>query len=155
MKRLISSVALALGCAVLTVQAQETTTKTTTESSGGDVKTVTYTGCVQTGTQARSYILDKVVPISRTTTNEATGATSTTTTYVLVPGERVEVQQHIGHKVEVTGMLIPAGDVKTETKTEIDREDGKDSKTKETVKTENSMAQFRVTSIKALGETCN
>jgi hypothetical protein len=155
MSRFIPSLALALGCAAIAVNAQETTTRTTTKSSGGEVKTVTYTGCVQTGTQARSYVLDKVVPVSKTTTSDVTGATSTTTTYLLVPGERVEVQQHVGQKVEVTGMLIPAGDVKTETKTEIERDDAKDTKTKETVKSDNATAQFRVTSIKALGEACS
>ena len=154
MSRFITSVAFAVGFAALTVHAQDTTTTTTTKTSGGEIKSVTYTGCVHTGTQAKSYVLDKVVPVSRTTTSDS-GITSTTTTYMLIPGERVEVQEHVGHKVEVTGNLIPAGKIKTETTTKVDREDAKDTTSREKTKTDNDMPQFQVTSIKSLGETCN
>jgi len=155
MTRVTSFVAFAFGCVALTAYAQDTTVKSTTKSSGGEVKTVTYTGCVHEGEQARTYVLDKVVPVSRTTTTDETGASSTTTTYMLVPGERVEMQTHVGHKVEVTGMLIPAGKVTSETKTTVDREDAKDTKSSEKVSTKNPSPQFRVTSIKSLAESCN
>ena len=154
MNRLITSVALALGCVTLTAHAQDTTVKSRTKTTGGDVQTVTYTGCVQTGTEAKSYILDKVVPVSRTTTTDAAGSTSSSTTYMLVPGEKVEVQQHVGHKVEVSGTLISGGDVKSETKTTVDREHAPDTKTREKVETHGPMPQFRVTSIKSLAERC-
>src|SRR6185503_2689212 len=108
------------------------------------------------GTETRTYMLSKVVPVTRTTETIGTaGTTSTTvTSYMLVPGETVEIQQHVGHKVEVTGTLIPAGDTKTETKTKVEREDGKDTTVKETTKTDNAMPQFRVTAIKDLAEKC-
>ena len=147
------AVALALG---LTVSAQDTTVKSTTKTSGGEVKTVTYTGCVGAGTETRTYVLNKVVPVTRTTETVGTGGTRTITetTYMLVPGETVEIQQHVGRKVEVTGTLIPAGDTKTTTKTKVEREDAKDTTVKEKVKADNAMAQFRVTSIKDLAERC-
>ena len=147
------AVALALG---LTVSAQDTTVKTTTKSSGGDVKTVSYTGCVGAGTETKTYVLNKVVPVTRTTETIGTSGRTVieTTSYMLVPGETVEIQKVMGHKVEVTGNLIPAGDTKTETTTKIERDDAKDSTVKETVKTENAMAQFRVISIKDLAERC-
>lgn len=155
MRRVILSVAFALVTTALTAHAQETTTKSKTKSSGGDAKKVTYVGCVQAGTEASTFMLDKVAPVSQTkTTDLTTGESSTTTTYKLVPGQ-VEVQSHVGHKVEVTGMLIPAGDVKTETETKIDRKDAKDTKVKERSETKNAPAQFQVTSIKDLGERCN
>jgi hypothetical protein len=140
----------------LAANAQETTTKTKTTSSGGPAQTVTYTGCVQTGTQTSSYVLNKVVPVTKTTTVEgpAGSTTTTSTSYVLVPGERVQLQENVGHKVEVTGTLVPAGDTKTETRTEVERE-GKDSRTRERVETKNAPAQFRVTSIKSLGDKCD
>ena len=100
-------------------------------------------------------MLDKVLPVSRTTTTDATGATSTTTTYMLVPGERVDVKTQVGHKVEVTGMLIPAGKVTSETKTTVNREDAKDTKSTEKSSNEEPAPQFRVTSIKSLAESCN
>ena len=156
MRRFITSFAFALACAGLVAQAQETKTRTETKSSGGQPQVVTYTGCVQTGTQAKTFVLDKVVPVTKTTTTETptSSTTTTSTSYVLVPGETVQVQEHVGHKVEVTGMLIPGGDTKTETTTRTDREDAKDTKTRERVETKNAMPEFRVTSIKTIGQSC-
>ena len=157
MRRFITSFAFALACTGLAASAQETTTKTETKSSGGPVQAVTYTGCVQTGTQAKTYVLDKVVPVTKTTTTETPTSSTTTqsTSYVLVPGgESVTVQEHVGHKVEVTGMLIPGGNTRTETTTRTDVEDAPDTKTRERVETKNAMPQFRVTSIKTLADRC-
>src|SRR2546427_10965063 len=90
MNRFIVTVTVALTCASGLAIAQETKTKT--EVKGGKAQTITYTGCVQTGTEAQTYILDHVVPISRTTitTDEVgTSGVSTTTRYALVTGEKV------------------------------------------------------------------
>jgi hypothetical protein len=153
MSRLISSVTLALVATVFTAHAQETTVKSKTRSEGGEAQTVTYTGCVAAGTESRTYILDKVVPVSRTTTTDLrTGESSSSTRYELVPGT-VQVQEHVGKKVEVTGTLIPGGDTKTETTTRVER-DGDDAKTRERVEKKNAMPEFRVTSIRDLGERC-
>jgi hypothetical protein len=147
-----SAIALAIG---VTVSAQESGTKTTTttKTTGGDVKTMTYTGCVGAGTETKTYVLDKVMPV--TTTRQVGAATIVSTGYVLVPAETIQIQEHVGRKVEVTGTLIPAGDTKTETKTKIEREDAKDTTIKQTTKTDNARPQFRVTSIKDLGERCD
>jgi hypothetical protein len=154
MRRFITSLALALGCSAMLVNAQETRTKTETKTSGDSPQTVTYTGCVQTGTQAKTYVLDKVVPVTRTTTTETPTSSTTTssTSYVLVPGESVTVQEHVGQKVEVTGTLIPGGDSRTETRTRTEREDGRDSETRSRVENKNAMPEFRVTSIKTIGQ---
>jgi hypothetical protein len=155
--RFISSVTIALSVAfAAAMQAQEV--KSTTKITGDNVKPVTFMGCLQTGTQASSYVLDKVVPIGQTTKTEATGTAgeitkTTTTTYALVPGERVEFQKMVGHKVEVTGVLL-SGDTKTETKTKIEREGEKDVTVKDKSKTENALPQLRVTSIKHLADSC-
>ena len=150
----ISGIVLALG---LVVNAQETTTKTETKTSGAQPKTVSYTGCVGAGTETRTYVLSKAVPVTRTTeTIGTTGSTTITeTSYMLVPGQTVQVQEHVGHKVEVTGTLVPAGDSKTQTKTTIERDDAPDTTVKEKSKTDNAMPRFNVTSIKDLGERCN
>ena len=154
--RFVASVTVALSVAfAATMQAQEV--KSTTKISGDNVKAVTYTGCLQSGTEARSFILDKVVPVGQSTKTEVGTAgeiTKTTiTTYALVPGERVEFQPMVGHKVEVTGVLV-SGDSKTETKTKVEREGEKDVTTKEKSKTENALPQLRVTSIKHLADSC-
>ena len=159
MSRLIGTAILATAFAAVGVHAQDTTVKTTTKTEGGG-KTITYTGCVQTAPETRSFTLDHIVPVSRTTVTEAPGAngaaetTTTTTKYVLVPGPTVQFQQFVGHKVEVTGMIVPAGDSKTRTETKVERDHGPDTKTTETVKRDNSMAEFRVMSIKHLADSC-
>ena len=51
--------------------------------------------------------------------------------------------------------MIPAGDSKTTTTTKVEREDAPDSKTKETVKSDNALPQFRVTSIKKVADSCD
>ena len=159
MNRSIAALVVAFGCAsVINVAAQDTKTTTTTKTEGAKAQSITYTGCMQSGTETRSYQLAKVVPVSRTTetTVGTTGVptTTTTTTYALVPGEKVEFQTHVGHKVEVTGMMIPAGESKTSTETKVEREDAPDTKSKETVKTNTPVPQFRVMSIKDTNESC-
>jgi hypothetical protein len=154
MRRYAVALSMALGIAIA-AHAQETTTRTTTKTEGDKSQTVTYTGCVQTGTETKSYILDKVVPVGRTTTVGPTGTTYSTTTYALVPGERVEFQQFVGHKVEVTGVMIPAGESKTETRTKIERDGAPDTNIKEKTKSDRAMPQFQVTSIKHLADSCS
>jgi hypothetical protein len=157
--RFVANVTVALSVAFATgLYAQDQTVKSTTKITGDDVKAVTFTGCLQSGTESRSYILDKVVPVGQTTKVEATGTSgeirkTTTTTYALIPGEKVEFQNLVGHKVEVTGVLI-SGDTKTETKTKVEREGEKDVTTKDKMKTENAAPQLRVTSVKHLADSC-
>ena len=155
MSRLIGTAVMAVALAVA-AHAQDSTVKTETKTSGGG-QMVTYTGCVQGSPQTRSFTLDHVVPLGQTTTTEHSGGVESTTTtlrYALVPGPTVEFQEFVGHKVEVTGILIPAGDSKTKTTTKTEREDGPDTKTTETVKREGGMSQFRVISIKHLADSC-
>jgi hypothetical protein len=78
--RFIGATTLAFACAVgLAAQAQETTTRTETKKVD-DAKMVTFSGCVKPGTEAKAFILEKAVPISRTTTQEATGTSGVVTT---------------------------------------------------------------------------
>jgi hypothetical protein len=151
---LTSGAVLALG---LVVNAQDTKIESKTKTSGAQPQTVSYTGCVGAGTETRTYVLSKAVPVTRTTETVGTAGSTTVTetSYVLVPGQTVQVQEHVGHKVEVTGTLVPAGDSKTQSKTTIEREDAEDTKLKSKTKTDNAMPRFSVTSIKDLGERCN
>jgi len=152
--KFVTSLAAALFCASLAVHAQDTTTtKSKTKIEGDKAKTVTYTGCLDKGTETNTFMLNKVVPVTTTKTTQvgtAGAVTSTETSYVLVPGERVTLTSHVGHKVEVTGMLIPAGETKTRTK--IEREHGGDTTIKEKVNSDHP--HFRVISVKELAEPC-
>jgi hypothetical protein len=149
MKR-ISTFILALGCASL-VHAQSDKIKTTVKTD--DAHAVTYTGCVQTGTRTKTYVLDHVAPVRRTTETNADGSSTTTTTYALVSDGNVQFEQQVGHKVEVQGVLIPAGhgDADITTRTKVN---GKEEKTKTEID-KTSVPQLRVLSVKPLGETCS
>jgi hypothetical protein len=143
--------ALALGCASL-VHAQSDKVKTTIKTD--DAHLVTYTGCVAEGPQTRTFVLNKVMPVGQTTqtTTDASGVSSstTTTTYALVPSDTAQITEYVGHKVQVTGMMVPKGDMRARTETKVDG----DTVKKEETKTESDMPQFRVISIRNLGETC-
>jgi hypothetical protein len=75
------------------------------------------------------------------------------TKYVLVPSEQVEMQEHVGHKVEVTGVLVPAGkgDAKIKTETKLP---GQEEKTEAKIE-KGPVPQFRVISIKQLADSCS
>jgi hypothetical protein len=152
MRRMFTAIALIFGCSMIGVQAQSQTTESKTKIKTEDAKTMTFSGCVQTGTEARTYILQHVVPVSTTTEAIGTGGTLTTTSYALVP-EKVELQEQVGHKVEVTGVVIPAGkgDSKIETKTKTG---GTEEKTKTEV-ARGPMPQLRVISVKTLADRCS
>jgi len=151
--RFVTSLAAALFCASLAVHAQDTTTTKSKTKVEGNTKTVMYTGCLDKGTETNTFMLNKVVPVTTTKTTQvgtAGSVTSTETSYILVPGEKVSLTSHVGHKVEVTGLMIPAG--KTETRTKIEREHGGDTTIKE--KTNSDHPHFRVISVKELAEPC-
>src|SRR6266700_60805 len=85
MRRFLIPFVIAIGCAaVLDVQTGAQTSESKTRVKTEHAKTMTYTGCVQTGTETRTYTLQNVVPISKTETS-GTAGTTTTTTYALVP----------------------------------------------------------------------
>src|ERR1051325_868316 len=117
MKRFATTCILALGCASL-VHAQSDKVKTTVKTDDG-ARLVSYSGCVQS-TPAHTYVLEHVAPVSKSTTFNADGSATTTTTFALVPEASVQLEPQVGHRVEVTGVVIPAGhgdaDIKTRTK---------------------------------------
>jgi len=156
--RFLMSVAAAVLGASMAINAQSSTTTTTTKTEDGKMKTVTYTGCLQTGTETQTWMLNKVVPVTTETTRPtATGGTITTseTSYVLVPGEKVTLQEHVGHKVQVVGMLVPEGESKAKTTTKIEREGEPDMKMKEKSKVDSDHPRLRVISVKELSEPCS
>jgi hypothetical protein len=152
MRKVIAAAAIVLGF-TFTSSAIGQDVKTKTKIKGDDAQTVTYTGCVQTGAQTRTFVLSKVMPVGQTTetTTDASGVSSTTTTtYALIPGDTVQITEYVGHKVEVTGMLVPKGDMSVKTKTKVDG----DTQRKEEVKTESDLPQFRVISVRNIAERC-
>jgi hypothetical protein len=162
MKRVILALGFALTSAAL-VAAQDV--KSETKVQADDAKAVMFTGCLQTGQTASTYILENAVPVKQETKTETqvapgqppTQTTTTVTTYQLVPQGSVEFQQNVGHKVEVAAMMIPAGndtsEIKTQTKVEAEGAPDKKVETKEKVE-QGAAPQLRVVSIKHLADRC-
>lgn len=139
MRRMLMTAALLLGSVAMAApgaRAQSSSSESKTKVKTEHAETVTYTGCVRNGTEARTFVLQNVG----------------NSTYVLVP-EQVELQEHVGHKVEISGVLIPAGhgDSKVTTRTEVN---GKEDKTKTEVE-RGAMPQVKVLSVRPLGESCS
>jgi hypothetical protein len=161
MKRLVGMSAAAAGFAImfgLHAAAQQQPPSSTSAADQTKVKAehaqmTTFTGCLQTGTEAKTYILDKVIPTKTTEIVGTSGETATVTKYELVPSEQVELQEHVGHKVEVTGVLVPAGkgDAKIKTESKLP---GQEERT-ETKIEKGPAPQFRVVSIKQLADSCS
>jgi hypothetical protein len=157
--RFFGILTVALFCAFgLTANAQEQS-KEKIKVKGEGARTTSYTGCVATGTETTTYLLNSAVPVTKTVEQSGTAGTitTTTTTYVLEPGsDAVTFTKLVGHKVEVTGVLIPAGkETKVKSKTEIEREGAPDIKIDQRTKTDHvSMPHFRVVSVKQLPDPC-
>jgi hypothetical protein len=165
MKRFFTMSATAAGFALmlgLHASAQQQQPLTSTPTSTGDqtkitaehAQTTTFTGCLQTGTEAKTYILDKVVPIKTTTEMVGTsGESATVTKYELVPSEEIALDEHVGRKVEVTGVLVPAGKGEAKIKTES-KLPGQEERTEAKIE-KGPTPQFRVISIKRLADSCS
>jgi|SRR6185369_925759 len=152
MKRLITSFALVLSSASMLVIHTNAQSETKTKIKAEHGQTVTYTGCIGSGTASRTYVLQNVQPISRTETTNANGTVTSSTTYALVPEGTVELQQNVGRRVEVTGVLIEAGggDAKITQRSKVD---GHEEKTTTKVERE-STPQLKVLSVKPTGGSC-
>ena len=152
MRRFISTFAVALTSATMLgmlahAQSTETKTKVKTEHA----QQVTYIGCVGAG-DSQTYVLQNVQPISKTETTRADGTVTTSTTYALIPEGTVQLQQSVGRRVEVTGVLIEAGhgDAKVTQRTKTN---GKEDKTTTEVE-RGPFPQLKVTSMKPTGGSC-
>ena len=155
--RYLATLTIALAFAFgLNVNAQDVKEKIKVKGAG---QTVSYTGCIATGAQTTTYLLNNSVPVTKTVEQKGTTGTVTTTTksYVLVPGsDTITFTNLVGHKVQVTGIMVPAGkETKVESKTKIEREGAPDIKIQERKKTdESAIPQFRVLSVKELPDPC-
>ena len=153
MRRNLIMLILAVGSAsMLEVATHAQTSESKTKVKADHGKTVTYTGCVQTGTETRTYILQNVLPVERTETT-GTAGTMTTTTYALLPERTVELQEQVGHKVEVTGVLIPAGKGETKYKAKT-KTKGSEEETKGEV-ARGPMPQLKVVAVRPLAQSCS
>lgn len=118
MKRILCAV-LAVGLASVLTAAQEIDRKSRTKVTVEDGKDVTVTGCVQRAAEG-GFVL-----------THAAGKEGVLGTYILAAldddeDELEDLDEHIGHRVEVKGKAADQGDgkIKVETKREVDTPDG-------------------------------
>jgi uncharacterized protein YdeI (BOF family) len=148
MTHVFTTAALALTIAA-GAAAQSTKVKSETKIEVKDGKDVTLTGCVARSVSGTAYLL-----------NDAEGReVDAPRSYILV-GE-VDLDEHIGHLVEVKGKASNLGDdakVEVKTKTEIERDDADDKEMETKTTLEGDLAgvpYLGVDSVKMVRSTCS
>ncbi len=190
MKRLIPACAFALAAAV-TAQAQDNTVTTKTRVEADDAKAIVATGCLQQTLDTKTFSLVDAVGVtgqdlstkSRVSTdvdkNETTvktesqaraddnerpvGTSGSTKNYALSPRDGVDLAAHVGKRVEISGIMVPAarGDKDAEItireETKVERDHAPDSTSKTRVEADiqrGAHPQLNVLSVKTVGGTC-
>ena len=82
----------------LVVAAGSANSQTETSKSGG--KTVSLTGCLQSGTDPGTFTLTNTTPTK--------GAAKGSGTYQLTAASGVDLKAYVGHKVQISGMMEPS-----------------------------------------------
>jgi ribosomal protein L27 len=188
MRVLVPACALAVAMAV-SANAQDSTVKSKTKVNADDARTVMMTGCLtQTGgtymlsgaTTASGEDLtiksrvktdvdkDETEVRARTDAeidhnDDAVGTSGGTMMYVLDPRAGVNLATHVGHKVQISGvMLDPAkgdddAEVTIREDTRVDKEDAPDARVRTKTKAElprGAHARLSVLSVKPISGSC-
>jgi hypothetical protein len=165
MTRTIAPCVMAL-LAVAALHAQDTTIKQETKIKADDAKVMTIDGCLS-GSGSNFMLTNAVaatVAGDKKAEKKTVGTSGVVDSYALVPQGGVSLTPHLGHRVELVGVVIaPAkkGDndakLKVDEKTTVQRDNAPDSKSKTTSKAEIARgpnAQFAVTSVKMISPVC-
>ncbi len=152
--------------AAAALHAQDTTIKQETKIKADDAKVMTIDGCLN-GSGSNFMLTNAVaarVAGDKKDEKKSVGTSGVVESYALVPQGGVSLTPHVGHRVELVGVVIDAakkGDndakVKIEDRTKVDRDNAPDSKSKTTSKAEIARgpnAQFAVTSVKMISPVC-
>jgi len=125
-------ISLALACClVLAVAAQTPSTGTK-----GQGKEVSLTGCLQSGTEANTFILKNIGEQAAAGTERPAELAKAETEYRLIADANVNLKEHVGHKVEVTGTISGSRQERT---------GGSET---------HRMSNLKVKSLKQVSETC-
>lgn len=162
MRQVLSSCVLALAATTL-VAAQDTTIKSETRIKADDAKVMTLSGCLTGGPS--TFTLTNATPVEADKPSDRPiGTSGTSHAYLLSPREGVTFAPHVGQKVEVSGVIVPAakgGDktarVEVRERTEVQRDGSPDSKSETTTKTtiaRGATEQFAVEAIKLVSPVC-
>jgi hypothetical protein len=189
MKRLIPACAIAVALGT-SAAAQDSTVKTKTKVDADDAHTVVMRGCLMqagpiftlagaTATggddlEIRSKVKtdvdrDDTEVKSKTTAkienddHGAVGTSGAVMAYELAPRAGVDLAAHVGHEVEISGVMLDAAkgdddaDVKISEKTKVKTEDAPDAKVETKTKAElprGAHARLAVVSVSPVGSSC-
>ena len=109
-KAIATSLALSCGLAfALAAQNPAGGTKSQDPSGGSksQAKETSLTGCLEAGTVPNTFVLKNVsAETSAGSEAKPTELAKTESEYALTPAGKVNLKDHLGHKVEVTGVIL-------------------------------------------------
>ena len=164
MRFLVPTCLLALGfTASLAAQDTKITTKTTVE--GDDAKPTVVSGCLMGGPTTFTLLDSSASVTARERSGErgAVGTSGAVTSYSLTAPDGVDLKTHVGQKVEITGVVVAAGDkdddaeIEVKEETKIERDDAPDDRVQSRTELEVSRGpapKLAVTAVKMLSSTC-
>ena len=185
--RLAIPLAIVVGALSITLSAQDSTVKSRTNIKADDARVTSMTGCLRQQVATGVYTLDGTIASSgkeletntkiktdvdrdkttvrgKTETKANDGAVATrgtASTFVLVPGNNVDLASHVGERVQISAITVEQGhgdaDVKIKDKTKVDPENSPDTKSRSTTKLElprSPAGQYTVMSITPTGSRC-
>jgi hypothetical protein len=169
------------------LSAQDTTVKSRTDVKADDATVVSLTGCLQknsvggrytlvgsmaaagesvtTKTKVKTDVDDDDVEVTATTRSKANdvavGTSGRTATYVLLPREGLALTPHIGHRVQISAIMLDPGEddsnVKIDDRTTVDPDEAPETTRRTRTKIEVDGArhgEYTAVSVKALTGTC-
>lgn len=178
-------VALALPMAA---GAQDSKTKSRTNIKADDARVMSMTGCLRQEVASGVYTLDGAIAAAgkevqtdskietdvdkdetkvtgKTETKAKDGSVATTgtsSTFLLVPGNNVDLASHVGERVQLTAIMVERGhgdaDVTIKDTTKVDPEHGKDTTSTSKTKLElpkSPTGQYTVMSVTSTGMRCS
>jgi hypothetical protein len=163
MRHVISGCALVL-CVAVSASAQDAKIKTQTDIKADNGKVVTMTGCLMRG--GTDFVLSSVEELGKNgkRKDKETVGTTGVSPYALSPREGLDLAPHLGQRVELTGVIVPAAtkhdhddkiEVKDKTKLEIEDAPDQHSEQKTEVKVDRGATDtLVVASVKDLKMAC-
>lgn len=185
--RLAFSVAVAITALTGALSAQDSTVKSRTTIKADDARVMSMTGCLRQQLATGVYMLggtvaasgkeietnskvktdvdkDKTTVKGKSETKVNDGAVANAegvTTFVLVPGNGVDLASHVGERVEISAIMVKPGhgdaDVKIKEKTKVDPEHAPDSKSQSKTKLElprTAAGEYTVMALTPTGRRC-
>jgi len=185
--RLVFPVAIVVAALSVALSAQDSTVKSRTNIKADDATVTSMTGCLRQEVAAGVFTLDGTIASSgkqiesksrvktdvdkdKTTvrgkaeTKADGGAVATsgsTSTFLLVPGNNVDLASHVGERVQISAIMVKQGkgdaNVTIKDKTKVDPENAPDAKSQSKTKLElprSTAGQYTVMSITPTGTRC-